>query len=82
MLEPRVPIDFGKIALEVDDKTHVWKGDKQIKLTDIAVGDELLVNLAAPKLGSRGRCTDIWVGAETHCLATEQQRKKHTTLGR
>ncbi|MCW3053694.1 MAG: hypothetical protein JWN14_2864 [Chthonomonadales bacterium] len=82
VLEPRVPLDFGKIELEVDDKTRVWKGDKQIKLTDIAVGDELLVNLTPRTPTSRGRCTDIWVGAETHRLATEQQRKKHTTLGR
>ncbi|MCW3094694.1 MAG: hypothetical protein JWL77_312 [Chthonomonadaceae bacterium] len=77
VLEPRVPLDFGRIELEVDDRTRVWKGDLQVKLSDIAAGDELLVNLAARTTTSRGRCTDIWVGAETHRLATEQQRKRH-----
>jgi hypothetical protein len=80
VLEPRVPLDFGRLELEVDDRTRVWKGDRQVKLSDIAVGDELLVNLAARTKTSRGRCTDIWVGAETHRLATEQQRKRHTAL--
>ena len=44
------------------------------------MGDELLVNLAARTTTSRGRCTDIWVGAETHRLATEQQRKRHAAF--
>lgn len=80
VLEPRVPADFGRIALEVDDRTRVWKGDKQIRLGDLTIGDELLVNLAARTTTSRGRCTDIWVGAETHRLATEQQRKRHAAF--
>ncbi len=77
ILEPRDPPDFGRIELEVDAKTRVWKGGEQIKLTDLAVGDILLVNLAARTTTSRGRCTDIWVGTDTHRLATEQQRKRH-----
>jgi hypothetical protein len=82
ILEPRVPLDFGRVELEVDAKTRVWKGDRQVKLSDIAVGDELLVNLAARTTTSRGRCTDIWVGAETHKLATEQQRKRQAARTR
>jgi hypothetical protein len=69
-----------RIQLAVNDKTRVWKGDKQVKLTDLAVGDDLLVNLTANTATSRGRCTDIWVGAENHKLATERQRKKHTAF--
>ena len=33
ILEPRIAPDFGRIELEVDDRTRVWKGDKQVKLT-------------------------------------------------
>jgi len=77
ILEPRVAPDFGRMELEVDDRTRVWKGGRQVKLTDLAAGEELLVNLAARTATSRGRCTDIWAGAEAHRLATEQQRKRH-----
>lgn len=80
ILEPRVAPDFGRIELEVDDKTRVWKGDHQVKLSDLAPGEELLVNLAARTTTSRGRCTDIWAGIETHKLATSQQRKKHAAF--
>ena len=80
ILEPRVAPDFGRIELEVDAKTRVWKGDRQVKLSDLVAGDELLVNLSARTSASRGRCTDIWAGAETHKLATEQQRKKHAAF--
>ena len=38
ILEPRVAPDFGRIELEVDDKTRVWKGDRQVKLTDLGCG--------------------------------------------
>jgi hypothetical protein len=80
ILEPRQAPDFGRLELEVNDQTRVWKGEQRIKLGDIAVGDELLVNLAARTATSRGLCTDIWVGAETHRLAAEQQRKKHAAF--
>jgi hypothetical protein len=77
VLEPRVPIDYGRIALEVDGNTRVWRGDKQIALSDISVGEDLLINLGPRTTTSRGRCTDIWTGADTHRLATEQQHQKH-----
>ena len=80
VLEPRVAPDFGRLELEVDNRTRVWKGDKQVTLRDVAIGDELLVNLAARTATSRGCCTDIWVGADTFKFATEQQRKKHAAF--
>ncbi len=73
---PKNQPDLGKKELLVNDETRVWKGDKQVKLTDLAVGDDLLFNLTGKTAESPGWCTDIWVGAETHELATEQQRKK------
>ena len=72
--------DLGRVELRVTDKTRVWKGDKPAKLSDLAVGDQLLVNLTDSTATNRGRCTDIWVGAETHKLDTERQRKKHNAF--
>ena len=68
--------DLGKKELLVKDETRVWKGNKQVKLADLAAGDELLFNLTGKTVDSPGWCSDIWVGAETHKFATEQQRKK------
>ena len=57
-------------------ETRVWKGDQQVKLTDLAAGDELLFNITGHTADNPGWCTDIWVGAETHQLATEQQAEE------
>jgi hypothetical protein len=80
VLEPRVSTDLGRIELEFDVSTRVWKGDRLIPLSDLAVGDELLVNRAARTQTSQGRCIDIWAGAEAQRFATEQQRKRHTVI--
>ena len=61
----------------VTDRTRVWKGDRQVKLADLAVGDELLFNLTGKTATSPGTCTDVWVGVETHRLATEGQQRKY-----
>ena len=72
--------DEGHNELLVNAETRVWKGEQQVKLTDLAVGDALLVSLGAcvgkgpgPRL-----CTDLWIGADTHKQVSEKQRKKHT----
>jgi hypothetical protein len=54
----------------------VWRGDQQIKLSDLAVSDVLLANVSAELPDQRSRCTDIWVGEDTHKLVTERQSKK------
>jgi hypothetical protein len=72
--------DLGKKELLVTSDTRVWKGDKQVKISDLAVGDELLFNLTGKTTQSPGHCTDLWVGAETHKLATETQRNKHASF--
>src|SRR5262249_9800673 len=51
--------DLGKKELLVTGATRVWKGDKQIQLAELAVGDELLVNLTPEMPNSTGHCTDI-----------------------
>ncbi len=68
--------DLGKKELLVNQETRVWKGEEQIKLTDLVPGDELLFNLTGRTAAHPGWCTDLWVGAETHTAATAAQRKK------
>ena len=68
---------MGQATLRVNDRTRVWKADGPVKLGDLSVGDELLVNRAGSTETVPGRCTDIWVGVTTHQAATERQRKKH-----
>jgi len=74
------PPDFGREDFAVADRTRVWKGDKRATLRDLAVGDELLVNRIGRTATSRGLCTDIWIGSETHKLASNRQRAKHDAL--
>jgi len=70
------PPDIARAELLVDTSTRVWKGDKQVKLSEIAVGDALLVNVSGESPGKPSRCTEIWIGAETHRLVTEAHNKK------
>ena len=71
------PPDIGHGELTVDPNTRVWKGDQSAKLSDLAVGDELLANLSGRTTTDRGHCTDIWIGPDTHKAATAQQLAKH-----
>ena len=73
-LEPHQPPYLGRTLLLVDAQTRVWKGDHQIALRDLAAGDALLANLTGGSATSVPRCTDLWVGAETHKLVTGRQR--------
>ena len=72
----RMQPDLGKKEWLVRDETRVWKGDGQVKLADLAPGDELLFNITGRTADAPGWCSDIWIGAETHRLATERQRMK------
>jgi hypothetical protein len=76
-LEPRQAPDFGRLELLVDGQTRVWKGEGRIALADLAAGDVLMVDLAAG-----GRCSDLWVGADTRKRITDQQRERHRTATR
>ena len=68
------PPDLGVRELLVDARTRVWKGSREVKLTDLAPGDKLLINRTARTAISQGTCTDIWAGLDAHKFATEQQR--------
>ena len=61
----------------VTSTTRVWKGETQVTLADLVLGDELLANFSGSNPQHPRRCTDVWVGAETHRLATERQRAKY-----
>jgi len=41
------PHDIARTELLVTADTRVWKGDQQVKLGKLAVGDKLLVNLTS-----------------------------------
>ncbi len=69
------PPDIARAELRVSAETRVWKGTQQLKLAELAIGDVLLVNLTSEQPGKPSRCTDIWVGAETHKLLVEKYGK-------
>ena len=71
------PPDVGHGEFAVDDQTRVWKGEQQIRLTDLAVGDDLMFNQTGSTDKSRGRLTEIWVGLDTFKLIADHQREKH-----
>ena len=70
------PPDFGHSILQVAETTRVWKGDKQVTLQDIAVGDVLLANVTSEQKGHPSKATDLWIGEDTHKALTEAQKKK------
>ena len=70
------PPDFAWSILNISKDTHVWKGDKQVALSDLAVGDVILANFTGELPGAPSRCTEIWIGEETHKAVTEQRTKK------
>lgn len=74
------PPDIGHCELSTDNTTRVWKGDQPAQLSDLAAGDDLLVNVTGQTATDRGRCTDIWVGPATHKTAAAQQLAKHNAF--
>ena len=71
------PPDIGRSELLVNSATRVWKGEQQIQLADLAIGDALLVNLTGEQREHPARCTDLWVGFDTHKQVAEMQSKRH-----
>ena len=64
----------------ITSETRVWKDETQVKLTDLVVGDELLANFSGSNPQHPRRCTDVWVGAQTHRNVAEKQRAKYATF--
>jgi len=57
--------------------TRVWKGRSFGELKDLAAGQSVFINLTYATLKGPGRCTDIWLDAESRALATAQQAELH-----
>jgi hypothetical protein len=73
----RTQPDLGHAELRVNKSTRVWKKDKQIAFSELAVGDDLLVNFTGAAPQYERLCSDIWVGTDSQRLATQQERKRH-----
>jgi hypothetical protein len=71
--DPEQPPDIGRAELRVSPETRFWKGSRQVEA--LAVGDLLLVNATGEWPGHPSRCTDVWIGVDTHKLAIQQQIK-------
>ncbi len=57
--------------------TRVWKARGFGVLTDLVAGQSVFINLTYATLKGPGRCTDIWLDAESRTLATTQQAEIH-----
>ncbi|MSU28124.1 MAG: hypothetical protein EXS27_09460 [Pedosphaera sp.] len=57
--------------------TRVWRGRGFGELKDLAAGQSVFLNLTYATLKGPGRCTDIWLDAESRTLATAQQAEVH-----
>ncbi len=71
------PPDVGRLELTIDEHTRVWKGAVEAKRGDLAIGDEMLVDLRGGSAASDGVCSDIWVGTESQKLASDSALSKH-----
>lgn len=70
------PPDIGRAELRIGSETRFWKGDQRVAAGDLAVGDLLLVNVTGERPGHPTRCTDVWIGTDTHKRVVEQQSRK------
>lgn len=57
--------------------TRVWTGSGFGRLADLAPGQRVLVNLTWATLFGPGRCTDVWLDAESRALASARQLEVH-----
>lgn len=69
--------DTKPLIFEVNAVTRVWKGRAIGSLSDLAAGQAMLFNLTICTLTGPGRCTDIWLDAESRAVATAHQLEVH-----
>ena len=72
-----VQADATATVFQVTPATRIWKGRAIGSLTDLAVGQSVLINLTLCTLKGPGRCTDIWLDAESRQLAAHLQFQVH-----
>jgi len=69
--------DAASKVYQVTSATRIWKGRAIGSLTDLAIGQSVLMNLTLCTLKGPGRCTDIWLDLESRQLAAHQQFQAH-----
>ena len=69
-------------AFVVNAATRVWNGRAIGSLADLAAGQSLLLNLTVCTLKGPGRCTDIWLDAESREVATAHEWEVHRQFQR
>lgn len=71
------PADAKPTIFIVNPTTRIWKGRAIGTLADLAAGQSVLVNLTVCTLKGPGRCTDIWLDAESRAVASAHQLEVH-----
>jgi hypothetical protein len=69
--------DAKPTVFQITPATRVWKGRGLGERKDLTVGQEVLCNLTVCTLKGPGRCTDIWLDAESLAMATSLQLEQH-----
>ena len=69
--------DAKPTIFQITPSTRIWKGRGFGGFGDLAEGQSLIVNLTVATLKGPGRCTDLWLDAESRALATAQQLEVH-----
>jgi len=70
-------LDAKPTVFQLNPATRLWKDRGFGVLTDLAVGQTLLINVTVATLKGPGRATDIWLNDESRTLATELQLEVH-----
>ncbi len=68
------PQPIGHSVLRVTKDTRAWKLDKPIALSDLAVGELMLINSTAELPGRPAECTDLWIGEDTIKLVSTAKK--------
>lgn len=69
------PQDIGRSRLRITPATRFWKGNDQVKVEALAPGDLVLMNLTGEQAKAPMRCTDVWIGKDTHQAVVDAQKK-------
>ena len=74
--------DTKSTAFLVNAATRIWSGRAIGTLTDLTASQSLLLNLTVCTLKGPGRCTDIWLDAESREVASTHQLEVHRQFQR
>jgi hypothetical protein len=70
-------VDSKPTVFKVNPATRVWKDRGFGTLTDLAAGQNVLINITVATLKGPGRATDIWLDDESRTLAAARQNEVH-----